>query len=113
MKIIKIGNTHNIGSRRRCMEEHPLQVRHKHDWGREFILFLPQAAVLPGPDANIEFCHSKSSNLVLHVVFDVSDTLLGRGLRFIQGRCIRNTVKEQDSICAWTNRIAQHQFAEG
>ena len=36
--------------RRRCLKRHPLQVRHKHDWSRGFILLLPQAAVLPGSD---------------------------------------------------------------
>ena len=28
-------------------EEYPLQVRHKQDWDRGFILLLPQAAALP------------------------------------------------------------------
>ena len=32
-------------------EGHPLQVRHKQDWGREFILLLPQTAKLPESDA--------------------------------------------------------------
>ena len=40
-----------ISCRRRRLEEHPLQVRHKQDWDRGFILLLPQAAVLPGSDA--------------------------------------------------------------
>ena len=31
-------------------EEYPLQVRHKQDWGRGFILLLPQAAALPESD---------------------------------------------------------------
>ena len=30
---------------------HPLQVRHKQDWGQGFILLLPQTAVLPESDA--------------------------------------------------------------
>ena len=30
---------------------YPLQVRHKQDWGREFILLLPQTAALPESDA--------------------------------------------------------------
>ena len=30
-----------------CLESYPLQVRHKQDWGRGFMLLLPQAAVLP------------------------------------------------------------------
>ena len=32
-------------------EGYPLQVRHKQDWGREFILLLPQSAELPESDA--------------------------------------------------------------
>ena len=35
----------------RRLERYPLQVRHKQDWGRGFILLLPQAAVLPESDA--------------------------------------------------------------
>ena len=36
---------------RRHLEGHPLQVRHKQDWARGFILLLPQATLLPGSDA--------------------------------------------------------------
>ena len=32
-------------------EGHPFQVRHKQDWGRGFILLLPQTAKLPESDA--------------------------------------------------------------
>ena len=32
-------------------EGYPLQVRHKQDWGRGFILLLSQTAVLPESDA--------------------------------------------------------------
>ena len=32
-------------------EGHPVHVRHKQDWGRGFILLLPQDAVLPESDA--------------------------------------------------------------
>ena len=32
-------------------EGHPLQVRHKQDWGRGFILLLLQTAALPESDA--------------------------------------------------------------
>ena len=36
----------------RCrLKEFPLQVRHKQDWGRGFILLLPQTAVLRESDA--------------------------------------------------------------
>ena len=33
------------------LKRYPLQVRHKQNVSREFILLLPQAAVLPGSDA--------------------------------------------------------------
>ena len=36
---------------RRRLEGHPLRVRHKQDWGRGFILLLPQDAVMPGSHA--------------------------------------------------------------
>ena len=39
-------------TRRRCLEGHPLQVRHKQDWGRGFILLLAKAAVPPGSDTS-------------------------------------------------------------
>ena len=35
-----------LRNRRRRLERYPLQVRHKQDWGRGFILLLPQAVVL-------------------------------------------------------------------
>ena len=35
----------------RRLKRYPLQVRHKQDWSRGFILLLPQTAVLPGSDA--------------------------------------------------------------
>ena len=60
------------------LEGHPLQVRHKQNWGRGFILLLPQAAALLESDAgsgvikaSIEFRHPKPSDFVLHVVPDV------------------------------------------
>ena len=40
-----------IFCRRRRLKEYPLQVRYKQDWGRGFILLLPQTAALPGSDA--------------------------------------------------------------
>ena len=38
-------------------------------------------------------------------------TLLEHGLRFVQKRHTRNSVKERDLICALTNGIAQHESA--
>ena len=45
-------------------EGHPLQVRHKQDWGRGFILLLPQAAVLPGSDAGSDVIKPASSFVI-------------------------------------------------
>ena len=49
-----------------------------NNWGQGFILLLPKATVLPGLDAGsdgvepaLSFCHSKPSDLVLHVLPDV------------------------------------------
>ena len=64
--------------------------------------------------ASIAFRLPKPSDLMLHVVPDVRElwaTLLGRVLRFVQGHRTRNSAKERDPICAYTNGIAEHQFA--
>ena len=45
-------------------EEHPLQVRHKQDWGRGFILLLPQTAALPGSDAGSDVIKPASSFVI-------------------------------------------------
>ena len=50
MIIIEYKN-YDYGFIRRRLEGHPLRVRQKQDWGRGFILILPQDAVLPGSDA--------------------------------------------------------------
>ena len=45
-------------------EGHPLQVRHKQDWGRGFILLLPQTAALPGSDAGSDVTKPASSFVI-------------------------------------------------
>ena len=40
-----------VSCRRRRLERYLLQVRHKQDWGRGFILLLPQTVALPESDA--------------------------------------------------------------
>ena len=42
-------------------EGYPLQARHKQDWGRGFILLLPQTAALPGSDAGSDVYKPASS----------------------------------------------------
>ena len=48
-------------------EGYPLQVRHKQNWGRGFILLLPQAAVLPEPDAGNGVIKPASSFVIQNV----------------------------------------------
>ena len=45
-------------------EGHPLQVRHKEDWGRGFILLLPQTAALPESDAGSDVIKPASSFVI-------------------------------------------------
>ena len=45
-------------------EWHPLQVRHKQDWDRGFILLLPQTAALPGSDAGSGVINPASSFVI-------------------------------------------------
>ena len=45
-------------------EGHPLQARHKQDWGRGFILLLPQTAALPGSDAGSDVIKPASSFVI-------------------------------------------------
>ena len=43
---------------------YPLQARHKQDWGRGFILLLPQTAALPGSDAGSDVIKPASSLVI-------------------------------------------------
>ena len=45
-----VSNGHGCSSSS-SFEGYPLQIRHKQDWGRGFILLLPQTAALPESDA--------------------------------------------------------------
>ena len=46
------------------LEGHPLQVRHKQDWGRGFILLLTKAAVLLRSDAGSDVIKPASSFVI-------------------------------------------------
>ena len=54
----------NRRHRRRRLKRYPLQVRHKQDWGRGFILLLPQTAALPGSDAGSDVIKPASSFVI-------------------------------------------------
>ena len=45
-------------------EGHPLQARHKQNWGRGFILLLSQTAALPGSDAGSDVIKPASSFVI-------------------------------------------------
>ena len=66
----------NIHLSSSSFDKYPLQVRHRQDWGRGFIILLPQNAALPESDAGSGVIKPASSfviksDLVLHVVPDV------------------------------------------
>ena len=53
-----------LKSRLRRLERYPLQVRHKQDWGRGFILLLPHTAALPESDAGSNVIKPASSFII-------------------------------------------------
>ena len=53
-----------LGSSSSSFEGHPLQARHKQNWGRGFILLLPQTAALPGSDAGSDIIKPASSFVI-------------------------------------------------
>ena len=101
----------------RLLKEHPRWVSHKQDWGRGFILLLPQADVPYGSDAGSDSVHRVSSSRTLrprascgarclgHVIWTWSTICsVTRHWQF-NGRAIT------DPVCAWTNGTAQYQPA--
>ena len=54
----------NLPSSSSSFEGYPLQARHKQNWGRGFILLLPQTAALPGSDAGSDVIKPASSFVI-------------------------------------------------
>ena len=112
-----IGDTEQISSS--SFEEYPLQVRYKQDWGRGSILLLPQTAALPGSDAGsgVISRNRVSSSKSVRLRAPCGARCIGYAVGTWSAVCSeaphRNSVKERDPICAWTNGIAQHQSAGG
>ena len=71
--------------RRHRLEGHPLQVSHK----KNRIVSLSKTV------RSRASCGARCMGMLLKC-----------GLRFVQRRHTRNSVKERDPVCAWTNRIA-------
>ena len=60
----KTGNIKGTSSSSSSFEGHSLQARQKQDWGRGFILLLPQTAALPGSDAGSDVIKPASSFVI-------------------------------------------------
>ena len=85
---------------------HRLWIKRKQAWGQKFLLLLPQAVVLPGSDAVTAMVLSQyqvsprtiKARTPCHAQCRLWDTLLRRGLRFVQWRRTRNPIKERDPV---------------
>ena len=80
-------------------------VRHKQDWGREFILLLPRATELPVSDAGSVVVQAASNFVIQNRQTSCSggshewDVLLEGGWRFVWRRRTHNSMKEREPIC--------------
>ena len=74
---------------RRRLERYPLQVGHKQDWGRGFILLLPHAAVLP--ESNV------GSGVIKPASGFVIQTVRPRAP--CGARCIEQAVRTWSAVC--------------
>ena len=81
-------------------EGHPLQVRHKHDWGRGFILLLRQTTALP----------DQMLAVVLLRPHRVSSSKTVRPCAPCGARCIGHAVRTWSAICL---EAPHSQFGEG
>ena len=78
----------------------PLQVRHKQDWGRGFILLLPQTAALPESDAGSGAINPLSSFVIQTV----------RPRAPCGARCIGHVVRTWSAVCS---EAPHSRFGEG
>ena len=86
---------------RLSFEGHPLQIRHKQDWGRGFILLLPQTAKLPESDAGSGVIKPASSFVIQNRQTSCSMSL---------DRCIGHAVSTWSAVCS---EAPHSQFGEG
>ena len=84
--------------RRHRLKWYPLQVRHKQDWGRGFILLLPQTAALPELDAGSG------------VIKPASSSKTARPCASCGARCIGHAVRTWSAVCS---EAPHSQFGEG
>ena len=116
IRLDKMTKVHCSSLSSSSFEGYPLQVRHKQDWGRGFILLLPQTAALPGSDAGSDVIKPASSKTV-RPRDPCGARCIGHAVRTWSAVCSEaphsQFGEERDPICAWTNGIAQHQSEGG
>ena len=81
-------------------EGHPFQVRYKQDWGRRFILLLPQIVALPESDAGIGVIKQHR----------VSSSKFVRPRAPCDARCTGHAVSTWSAVCS---EAPHSQFGEG
>ena len=81
-------------------EGYPLQLRHKQDWGRGFILLLLQAAALPESDDDSDVIKPGR----------VSSSKTFRPRTPCGARCIGHAVRTWSAVCS---EASHSQFGEG
>ena len=62
--FLELHHKHSSSSSSSSFEGYPLQVRHKQDWNRGFILLLPQTVALPESDAGSDVIKPASSFVI-------------------------------------------------
>ena len=98
--ILSCSNERSSSSSSSSFEGHPLQARHKQDWGRGFILLLSQTAALPGSDAGSDLLsqHRVSSSKTVRPRAPCGD------------RCMGHAVSTWSAVCS---EAPHSQFGEG
>ena len=86
--------------RRRRLEGHPLQVRHKQDWGRGFILFYPR----------LLYCPDQMLAVMLLSQHQVSSSKTVRPRAPCGAQCIGHAIRTCYAVCLV---VPNSQFDEG
>ena len=81
-----------LASRRHHLKGHPLQVRHKQDWGQKFILLLPQVAVLLYQMLAVMLLSQHRILSPKTVIFDAP----------CDAQCMRHAIRMSSAVCSVT-----------
>ena len=100
-------------------EGYPLQVRHKMKWGRGFNFYYLRLLNCVNQVLAVMLLsqHRVSSSKTVRPRAPCGARCIGHAVSTWSAVCserhTRNSVKERDPICAWTNGIVKHQSAGG